>query len=113
MKQCALTFEAEFRVVFGSDVAQAAEMTLPPGDREGGPGNRHRGAEQWLYVVEGVGEAVVEGQRVALAAGTLLLVERGERHEVRNTGEVPLRTLNFYAPPAYRENGEPLPAGKD
>ena len=24
----------------------------------------------------------------------------------------PLRTLNFYSPPAYRDDGEPLPAGR-
>jgi hypothetical protein len=29
-------------------------------------------------------------------ARTLLLIERGEAHEIRNTGRRPLRTLNFY-----------------
>jgi hypothetical protein len=37
---------------------------------------------------------------------------RGERHEIRNTGRVLLRTLNFYVPPAYRKDGEPLPRGR-
>ena len=30
---------------------RAAEMVLPPGKTEGGQENRHRGADQWLYVV--------------------------------------------------------------
>jgi mannose-6-phosphate isomerase-like protein (cupin superfamily) len=42
-----------------------------------------------------------------------LLVERGDRHQIRNTGRRrPLKTLNFYMPPAYTEEGEELPAGK-
>jgi len=56
--------------------------------------------------------AIVEGERVELPEGTLVLIERGERHEIRNTGETPLKTLNVYVPPAYTEGGDELPAGK-
>ena len=48
----------------------------------------------------------------ALGPGTLLVIERGEAHEIRATGEQPLSTVNFYSPPAYADDGEPLPAGK-
>jgi len=78
-------------------------MTLAPGDTEGGPENRHQGADQWLYVVSGTGVAVVEGEQVRLRAGTLVLIQRGDRHEIRNTGDRPLQTLNVYVPPAYTE----------
>jgi mannose-6-phosphate isomerase-like protein (cupin superfamily) len=40
------------------------------------------------------------------------LIERGDRHEVRNTGRGQLRTLNVYVPPAYGKDGDELPAGK-
>ena len=101
-----------FRVVRGNRASQAAEMVLAPGDGEGGSDNRHRGADQWLYVISGTGEAVVNGRRHKLAAGTLLFIERREKHEVRNTGRSLLRTLNFYVPPAYKANGDPLPRGR-
>jgi mannose-6-phosphate isomerase-like protein (cupin superfamily) len=87
-------------------------MTLLPGEAEGGPANRHRGADQWLFVVAGIGEAVVNGRRLPLKPGSLLLIERGDRHAVRNTGKVPLRTLNVYVPPAYTRGGAELPAGR-
>ena len=87
-------------------------MVLAPGDAEGGSGNRHRGADQWLFVLSGNGEAIVGGRRHALRAGSLLLIEKKEKHEVRNTGRSLLRTLNFYSPPAYRRDGEPLPRGR-
>jgi mannose-6-phosphate isomerase-like protein (cupin superfamily) len=56
--------------------------------------------------------ATLEGRRRRLRAGTLLLIERGTRHEIRNDGKTPLRTLNVYVPPAYGEDGEPLPRGR-
>jgi mannose-6-phosphate isomerase-like protein (cupin superfamily) len=112
MKQKPLRFGRGFRVVFGNARSQAAEMVLPPGESEGGPDNRHRGADQWLFVVAGSAQVVVNGHRRALRAGTLLLIERGETHEIRNTGRTPLRTLNVYVPPAYTAGGDELPRGR-
>jgi len=55
---------------------------------------------------------MVDGRRHSLRAGTLLLIERGNRHEIRNTGRGPLRTLNVYVPPAYTKPGDELPRGR-
>lgn len=105
-----------FRVAFEVRRVQCAEMVLAPGGREGDRENRHRGADQWLYVVDGRGVAVVETggrrRRVALEPGRLLVIEKGERHEVRNTGRTLLRTLNFYYPPAFARDGDPKGAGR-
>lgn len=107
-----LQFGRGFRVVLGDEHSQVAQMTLGPGEAEGGPDNRHRGADQWLYVVSGTGVALVGGGRVELREGTLVLIQRGDTHEIRNTREAPLKTLNVYVPPAYIEGGDELPAGK-
>jgi mannose-6-phosphate isomerase-like protein (cupin superfamily) len=107
-----LHFSAGFRVIPGSRDSQAAEMVLAPGDAEGGAGNRHRGADQWLFVVSGRGEAIVSGKRHPLRPGSLLLIAKKEKHEIRNTGRNLLKTLNFYSPPAYRKDGNPLPRGR-
>jgi mannose-6-phosphate isomerase-like protein (cupin superfamily) len=112
MKQKQVHLKNEFKVVAGNARAQAAEMVLKPGQNEGGPDNRHQGADQWLFVVSGKGAAIVKGKRRVLKEGTVLLIERGESHEIRNTGKTALRTLNFYCPPAYSKSGDPLPAGK-
>lgn len=87
-------------------------MTIAAGDAEGGPTNRHRFADQWLFVLSGVGRARVNGKAVPLKAGTLLLIEHKDRHEVRCTGRAPLRTLNFYVPPGYSKQGNELGAAK-
>jgi mannose-6-phosphate isomerase-like protein (cupin superfamily) len=81
-----LQFKKGFRVVLGDEHSQAAQMTLAPNETEGGPDNRHRGADQWLYLVSGSGVAVVNGERVELREGTLVLIQRGDTHEIRNTG---------------------------
>ena len=112
VKRKTLRFGEGFRVALGNRRSQAAEMVIPPGESEGGPPNRHRGADQWLYVVAGTGTAVVKGRRIALRPGTLLLIEHGDTHEVKNTGRALLRTLNVYVPPAYTRSGEELPRAR-
>ena len=107
-----LRFGKGFHVALRNARAQAATMVIAPGDAEGGPDNDHRGADQWLFVLSGTGRATIAGKRHALRAGTLLLIARGSKHEIRNLGRAPLKTLNLYVPPAYRKDGEPLPRGK-
>ena len=112
MKRKALRFGRGFRVALGNARSQAAEMVIEPGKAEGDPHNRHRGADQWLFVLEGTGTARVNKRRYALRAGSLMLIEAGDEHEIRNTGRGLLKTLNFYVPPAYDSEGDELPRGK-
>lgn len=107
-----LQFGQGFHVAMGNRHSQAAQMTLLPGDSEGDDENRHKGADQWLYVVSGTGVAIINDERIKLRTGTLLLIERKEIHEICNTGKSPLKTLNIYVPPAYSMSGEELPSGK-
>jgi len=112
VKRKRLRFGRGFRVAIGNRRSQAAEMVIAPGKAEGDPDNRHRGADQWLYILSGSGLATVNDKRYPLRAGMLMLIERGDRHEVRNTGRGMLKTLNFYVPPAYDGKGDELPSGK-
>ena len=91
----------QFRVLGGTEHSQAAAMTLAPGRTTGGPDNCHDVSDQWLYVVSGSGEAVVEGERVDLVAGDLVLIAAGERHEICASAQEALVTINVYAPPEY------------
>jgi len=52
-------------------------------------------------VISGTGQAIVEGRKVSLRSGSLLLVEAGEPHALKNSGRRQLVTVNVYAPPAY------------
>jgi mannose-6-phosphate isomerase-like protein (cupin superfamily) len=112
MKKRTLQFGKGFHVVLGNRRVQAAQMVVAPGDSEGGPTNRHRGTDQWLFVIAGRGVAIVSGKPHPLRRHSLLLIEHGEQHEIRNTGRSALKTLNFYSPPGYTKAGGELPPAK-
>jgi mannose-6-phosphate isomerase-like protein (cupin superfamily) len=98
---------AMFTVLHATRSAEAAMMTLKPGQSTSdAPENEHPRCEQWLFVLSGSGRAVVGKRRVAIKPNSLLLIEKGEAHQITNTGRTPLVTLNFYAPPAYTKAGD-------
>jgi mannose-6-phosphate isomerase-like protein (cupin superfamily) len=112
MKPKKLRFRKGFTVVSGNKRSQAATMVIPVGGKEGGSDNNHRSADQWLFVVSGKGSATIDGKKFRLELSSLVLIERGQNHEIRNAGTTDLVTLNFYLPPGYTEAGEELPAAK-
>lgn len=101
MKKISIKPESYFRVLEGTSRSQVAEMVLAPGQSTGGSDNMHPESDQWLYVVSGEGEARVENKSIKIKAGDLLLIEKGETHEIVNDGVKPLKTFNIYAPLEY------------
>jgi mannose-6-phosphate isomerase-like protein (cupin superfamily) len=108
----------EFEPLMATRLGQAAMMTLRPGgSSDDEVSNEHPRSEQWLYVITGSGVATVVPKgggprQVQLKPGSLLVIERGERHQIRNSSRKNLQTLNFYLPPAYRAEGTVLPRAK-
>ena len=103
----------QFELLFATRGAQAAKMTLrPKAASDSQPSNEHPHCEQWLFVVSGAGEATIGKtrrslRRVPLKPNALLVIEKGELHQIKNTGRRALVTMNFYVPPAYDDDGEP------
>jgi mannose-6-phosphate isomerase-like protein (cupin superfamily) len=112
MKSAQLSFRPGFRLSVGNTRSQAAVMVLSVGGKEGGSDNHHRRADQWLLVTEGTGTAIINGHKTGLKPGKVLLIEAGDRHEIRNTGRSLLKTVSVYVPPAYRDEETELPAGR-
>jgi mannose-6-phosphate isomerase-like protein (cupin superfamily) len=65
-----------------------------------------------LLVIAASGLASINGRKVKLKAGTVLLIEASDRHEIRNTGRTLLKTISVYVPPAYRDEETELAAGR-
>jgi quercetin dioxygenase-like cupin family protein len=86
MKSDQFSFRPGFRLSAGNARSQAAVMVLAAGGKEGGPDNYHRRADQWLLVLEGTGAAIINGHKTRLNPGKMVLIEAGDRHEIRNTG---------------------------
>jgi uncharacterized cupin superfamily protein len=67
-------------------------LWLPPG-KEAFAYHLHHREEEWLYVLEGRGLAVVDEKELEVSAGDFLGFPPGVAHLLRNSGEVPLRYL--------------------
>lgn len=107
-----------FDVLVSTRSSQAARMSLHPGKAsDDEPTNEHPRSEQWLFVIDGSGEATVgrtlsSTRKVKLKPNSLLLIEKGELHRIKNTGRKVLSTITFYVPPAYDEEGEVLKSAR-
>jgi hypothetical protein len=74
------------------------------------PDNEHKGADHAL-VVDGNGTARQRAQ-TTLKKGMLLLIDRRDRHEIRNTSKKLLRTLNLYVRRRSRLAAHPCPPAR-
>lgn len=95
--------QAFVRVLGTTERCQAVQIVLQPG-RSTGQTDGSYGGDEWIFVVEGRGHAVIAGRRIPIEKGTAVLVEAGEEHELENTGDVPLETLHVLAPPDPRRH---------
>ncbi len=78
----------------GAKSSAVVYFEIEPGEHLG----RHTdGAEEILLVVDGTGEAEVDGERVPLDAGSLAVVPELVPHAVYNTGDTTLKVVGFFA----------------
>jgi mannose-6-phosphate isomerase-like protein (cupin superfamily) len=87
------------REVVTAEHGQVVLMTIPPGEEIGE--EVHEGIDQLLAFVEGEAEAIVDDESSPVGPGQAVLVPGGTRHNVRNTGDSPLRLWTVYAPPEH------------
>lgn len=64
----------------------------------------HRASEEFYYVLEGEGEMEVDGERRIVRPGDAVLIPPGAWHQLRATGDGPVRILCCCAPPYSHED---------
>jgi mannose-6-phosphate isomerase-like protein (cupin superfamily) len=96
----AVTNEAFRRVLYTARNCQLVVMALKPGEEIGAEVHK---LDQFFRVEEGSGEAIIDGAPTAISAGFAVLVPAGARHNIVNTGRVPLKLYTLYAPPNHRD----------
>ncbi len=82
--------------ILTNEHSQLVLMSIEPGDDIG---EETHDVDQVLVFVAGEGESVLDGERGRVAAGTLVSVPAGTRHNFINTGTSPLKLYTIYAPP--------------
>jgi len=80
--------------------SQVVVMSIPPGGDIGS--EVHEDVDQVLVFVQGVGEAILDGHRSAVAPDRLVQVPAGTRHNFVNTGKEDMRLYTIYAPPEHK-----------
>ena len=88
------------RVVETGDHEQVVVMTLKVGEDIGK--EVHPTTDQVFLFVEGKGEAVLDDSSRSFDEGDLVFVRAGTWHNIINRGDVPLRLITIYAPPAHK-----------
>jgi len=75
-------------------------MALKPNEEIGAGVHK---LDQFFRVEQGRGEAVLDGVRTSIQAGYAVVVPAGARHNIINTGTVPLKLYTTYSPPNHRD----------
>jgi len=89
------------RVLYTGKNLQLVLMTLRPGEEIGA--EVHEDRDQFFRVEMGEGEILIDGNVSAVRSDMAMIVPAGARHNVRNTGDEPLKLYTIYGPPEHRD----------
>ena len=93
---------ADFRrVLYTGKHLQLVLMALVPGEEIGE--EVHVDHDQFFRIESGNGEVVIDGRRTKIGEDDAIVVPAGARHNVVNTGTVPLKLYTVYGPPDHRD----------
>ena len=88
------------RVLYTARNCQLVVMALKPQEEIGA---EVHALDQFFRVEEGTGEAILDGARTPIQAGFAVVVPAGAKHNIINTGTIPLKLYTIYAPPNHRD----------
>jgi mannose-6-phosphate isomerase-like protein (cupin superfamily) len=92
---------SDFRqVLYTAKNCQLVLMALKPKEDIGAEVHK---LDQFFRVEEGSGEAVLDGVTTAINAGFAVLVPAGTKHNIINTGSIPMKLYTLYSPPNHRD----------
>ena len=91
----------DYRRVVYTGKMQLVYMTLQPGEEIGL--EVHEGHDQFFRFEEGTGEVIINEEVFQVKDGDAVIVPSGAKHNVKNTGDTPLKLYTIYAPPEHPE----------
>ena len=89
------------RVLYTGHNLQLVLMTLPPGCDIGA--EVHNDRDQFFRIEEGSGQVDIDDNIYDVVDGSGIVVPAGARHNVRNTGDNPLKLYTIYGPPEHKD----------
>lgn len=89
------------RVLYTGKQLQLVLMAIKPGEEIGE--EVHPDRDQFFRVEKGHGEVSIDGRKTEIKSDFAILVPAGARHNIRNTGETPLKLYTLYGPPEHAD----------
>jgi mannose-6-phosphate isomerase-like protein (cupin superfamily) len=85
-------------VLFTGPDSQLVVMCLQPGEEIGEEAHNE---DQFLRIEAGMGEVILNGETSSVSDGFAVVVPKGARHNVRNTGAEKLKLYTIYTAPEH------------
>ena len=87
------------RVLYTGKNMQLVLMAIQPGEEIGE--EVHDDRDQFFRVEQGAGEVWIDGKKTDIRSEMAIIVPQGARHNVKNTGDEPLKLYTLYGPPEH------------
>jgi mannose-6-phosphate isomerase-like protein (cupin superfamily) len=68
------------------------------------PAHSHPNSEELIYIIDGSGKVMIEGEVGEVRAGSAILFEQGKIHMLKNTGNIEMKVICFFAPATSVDN---------
>lgn len=92
----------DFRRVLATGAhTQVVIMSIPSGGEIGD--EVHTDTDQILYLVDGSGQVILDGESADFQVGDLVLVTAGTRHNFKTVGEAAMKIITAYSPAHHPE----------
>lgn len=101
IKKLAKTSRFFRQVIYTGPHSQLVVMSIPPGEEIGE--EVHASTDQVLVIVDGDGEAFLDGRQQPAREHNVIFVTAGTLHNIKNTGKKELKLFTVYAPPEHKD----------
>ena len=68
------------------------------------PAHSHPNSEELIYIIHGNGKVMIENEVGEVSAGSAILFEQGKIHMLKNTGDIEMKVICFFAPATNIDN---------
>lgn len=68
------------------------------------PAHSHPNSEELIYIISGFGKVMIENEVGEVSAGSAVLFEQGKIHMLKNTGDIEMKVICFFAPSTNIDN---------
>lgn len=68
------------------------------------PVHSHPKSEELIYIIKGSGKVMIENEVGDVREGSAILFEQGKIHMLKNTGDIEMKVICFFAPATNIDN---------